>query len=152
MPTSLGPHCKSSRAAVASGYVYRMWLQRFGSRDALLDAIGLAFVGQVSAAFALRRDSQIDRIGAALAHIDIVRHLTFLAARPAARSEYSLELRKQIGYCLAEAIETLELPPCDVAALTRRIQLAYLGLAAAALLEARTLSEADLTSALAELL
>lgn len=141
-----------SDVADASGLAPATLIQRFGSREALLDAVGLAFVGQVSAAFAVRGSSQLDRIVGGLSGIDGARHLIFLASRPAAGAAYSLELRKQIGFCLAEAIETLELPPCDIAPLARRIQLAYLGLAAAALLEAIPLSKAAIAPLLAEIL
>jgi AcrR family transcriptional regulator len=133
-----------SDVAAASGLAPATLLQRFGSRDALLDAIGNALVGQVSAAFAVRSSSQVRRVVLGLSAIDIVRHLAFLAARPGAGAAYSQELRKQVGYCLAEAVETRELAQCDIADLSRRIQLAYLGLAAAALLETRPLEEAEL--------
>jgi hypothetical protein len=50
---------------------------------------------------------------------------------------YSLELRKQISFALAAAIEGGELPRCDVAQLARNIQINFAGAVATALLERR---------------
>ena len=121
--------------AVAIGLAPATLVQRFGTRAGLLDAVAHAYTAAVAAAFALHAGSHVDRLVQALEQLFADRHMVFLVAHRAGAARYSLELRKQIGYALAAAVEAGELPHCDVALHARRVQLAYYGVAVAAVLE-----------------
>ena len=105
-------------------------VQRFGTRDRML-AAGVAFLrGRLQSVFA---DSS-----------SLVNALQTLAAEQRALSQvwlvpetaaYSLELRKQISFCLTRMVEAGELPRCDVAQLARTLQITFAGAVATAVLE-----------------
>jgi AcrR family transcriptional regulator len=121
--------------AAATGFAPATLLQRFGSRAGLLQAVGEAHNARMIQLFAGGSSFYVDRIAAALQQLYFDGHLPFLLAHPDSAPSYSLELRKRIAYGLAAAVEAGELPHCDIAAQARRIQLAYYGVVAAALLE-----------------
>jgi AcrR family transcriptional regulator len=111
-------------------------VQRLGSREGMLKAAALALRARLPAAFAAdRQSSPLANLRGALHDLapDLVAALRVAAAVP--MGHYALELRKQISLSLAAAMEASELPRCDVAQLTRSIQISALGAAAAALLE-----------------
>lgn len=120
--------------AAASGLAAATLVQRFGSREALFDAVAAAYHAAIASAFFSGRPP-VPRIGEALTHLCAAGHLRFLIGRPASAPAYSLELRKHIGLCLVEAVARNDMPHCDVAHLARRIQIAYYGAALASLLE-----------------
>ena len=127
-------HVRVADVAVESGLAPATLIQRFGTREALLDGIGATFVAAVGAAFRAPA-SPLAKIAAAVADLPLRAHLRFFAVRPLYAQAYSIELRKQIGLCLAAAVEVGELAPCDVAGLARRIQIELYGRAAADMLE-----------------
>src|SRR5688500_2410519 len=130
-------HTRLSDIAAASGLAPATLLQRFGSLEGLLDAISAVFLQQVRDAFDVAGASPLARLEASLARIAGERHLVFLLTRPAGAAAWSLELRKNVAFSLAGAVEAGELVHCDVALLARRLQIAFYGLAVAALLEGR---------------
>ena len=131
-----GPHgVRLADVAAVSGLAPATLLQRFGSHGALMDAVGTALTRQIPLAFAGNAASHLGSIAGAFEQISASGHLTFFAARPAGAAGYSLELRKNVGFAIAAAIEAGELAPCDVATTARRLQLAFYGLATAAALE-----------------
>src|SRR5262245_57885087 len=108
--------------AAATGFAAATLVQRFGSRDGLLRAVADAHVAAIVDAFATPAASHLDRATAALQRLKQEDHVTFLLAHPDSAPSYSLELRKQIAFALAAAVEAGELPPCEIAAQARRIQ------------------------------
>ncbi|MGQ0814358.1 MAG: TetR/AcrR family transcriptional regulator, partial [Gemmatimonadota bacterium] len=134
-------HMRLADVAAVSGLAPATLVQRFGSREALLDAIATAHVAGVGAAFSGSTGSPLANLRRSLADIAAARHAAFFIPRPAGAAVYSLELRKHIAFSLASAIERGELPHCDVASLARRVQISYYGLTAAALLEGGILDE-----------
>jgi len=127
-------------------------VQRFGSRAGLLAALATAYTGEVTAAFQVSGASPLERLGLALHRLDAPGHLRFFSARPDGGAGYALELRKNIGICLAGAVDTGELIRCDVAEQAARVQRAYLGLVGYALLHGITISLSDVQQMLAEAL
>jgi AcrR family transcriptional regulator len=132
-----------SDVAAATGLAAATLIQRFGTREALLAAVAASLPGQVAAVFAAaRRDlSPLDALAAALARLAEPTHLRMLmqASTDAALwGAYSLEVRKQIGLSLLDAMNQSEIPPVDRAEAGRALQLAFYGAAAAALLEGGT--------------
>ncbi|MGQ0561803.1 MAG: TetR/AcrR family transcriptional regulator [Gemmatimonadota bacterium] len=138
--------------AAASGLAPATLLQRFGSRAALLDAISELLLEQVRPAFAACGQAGLAALRLGLASLPAGRHVIFLAARPAGAAAYSLELRKQIAFALAAAVEQGELPHGEVAALARRIQIEFYGLTVAAWLERTDVDENAIDRMLAEVL
>jgi len=128
-----------SDVATASGLAPATLVQRFGSREGLLEAVAAAFHHDVRAAFESGPGSSLANLAAALSRVAARRHLGFLVTRPAGAASWSLELRKQIAFSLISAVEQGELPQCDVAALARRLQLTFYGAALAAQLEGTAL-------------
>jgi len=124
-----------SDVAAAAGFAPATLIQRFGTRERLLQAVAEVYRAAIREAFALTAQSRLASIGQALGLLSQSGHLSFLLAYPESAPAYSLELRKWIGQGLAAAVDAGELPMCDVATHARRIQLAYYGLATAALLE-----------------
>lgn len=139
-------HTRFVDVAAASGLAPATLVQRFGTLDALLDAIGRVFTAELAAAFALPAASPVRRLAAALTWVALSPHLPFLLLRPAAAPRYSLELRKHIAFCLAAAIERGELPHGDVAHQAREIQLRFYGQATAALFEGTAVGEAEVAA------
>lgn len=109
-------------------------VQRFGSREGMLAGVARALTEGVVAEFMgggpplarLRSalEGAASRVGAALVLGDV-----------AGLDHFSRELRKQISFTLAEAVELGELPHCDVAQLARSIQVGLIGAVATARLE-----------------
>ena len=128
-------HTRLADVAAASGLAAATLIQRFGTRQALLDAVGYAFIGRMAEYFTRPAPSHLDRIVGALEEVHAAGHFSFMLSSRSVSDRYSLELRKQIGYALANAMAAGELAPCDVADQARRILLAFYGLAAATLLE-----------------
>jgi AcrR family transcriptional regulator len=124
-----------SDVAAAAGFAPATLIQRFGTRERLLQAVAEVYLGAIREAFANRGQSHVDSIGLGLLLLFQSGHLSFLLGYPASAPAYSLELRKWIGHLLVAAVNAGELPLSDVASYARRIQLAYYGLATAALLE-----------------
>ena len=111
-------------------------VQRFGTREGLLTAAASALRGRIAAAFAAsRQPSALANLRAALPMLapHLVASLSLAWLVPL--DGYAVEMRKQISFSLAAAIEARELPRCDVAQLARFIQISALGAAATALLE-----------------
>ena len=130
--------------AVASGLAPATLVQRFGTRDRMLDAVRGALTAAVIAAFGTRHSSPLDRLKAGLTTVAEGAHLSFLLTRSDGGASYSLEVRKQIAYCLAAAMEENELPHCDIAALARRLQLGFYGLLTAAQLEHSRVTDTEI--------
>ena len=139
-------HTRLADVAAASGLAPATLVQRFGSREGLYQAIALAFTGSVRAVFEATGAIGLERLDLGLSRLDGTAQLRFFAGRPTHADAYSLELRKQIGYALSEAIEMGELARCDIAPQARRIQLAYFGALYAAVLEDRQITAADIAA------
>ena len=136
--------------AVESGLAPATLVQRFGSREGLLDAISTALVMRVRQAFMRTAGSPVLLLRSALLTLAAESGIVFLIARPAGGATYSLELRKQIAFALASAIEAGELPHCDVAACARRVQLLYYGALVASLLEGEEITDSTMDNLLRE--
>ena len=121
--------------AAATGLAAATLVQRFGSREALLRAIGDGFAARIIEVFAARMPSHLARIEGALEQLGAEGHLAFLLANSASAPAYSLELRKQIAFALDAAVQAGELAPCEIALHARRLQCAFYGSATAGLLE-----------------
>lgn len=137
-------HMRLADVAVESGLAPATLVQRFGSREGILDRVGRTFVAAIDDAFHPPAPHHLARMAMALANLDMVTHLRFFSARPFHAPAYSLELRKQIAFALNKAVEQGELPPCPVADLARDIQLAYYGLVTAAILEGTPFGAEDI--------
>jgi AcrR family transcriptional regulator len=112
-------------------------VQRFGQKDVLIGAAVQAVQARLTATF-----NDAARLNPPL--VAVVRALQSWAASHAAMlrlslstglAAYSLELRKQISFALAAAVEAGELPRCDVAMLARTLQITFTGAVAVAALE-----------------
>jgi AcrR family transcriptional regulator len=136
----------------ASGLAPATLVQRFGSRDGLLIAVGQALVRQVAAAFAVAESSELRRMHSALLKLPAVQHFVFFSSRSGLAALYSLELRKQIAFALAAAVESGELAHCDVADRARRIQMAYYGVVCASLLEGQPVVASHISALIDEIL
>ncbi len=105
----------------------------------MLEAAAAALRERVGEAFAAG-DRTGPRLAALLGRLHDLAPVQAAATLTAPTVElraYSLELRKQISFALAAAIEGGELPRCDVAQLARNIQINFAGAVATALLERR---------------
>lgn len=138
--------------AVESGLAAPTLVQRFGSREGLLEAIGRGFVADVTDVFRLEAPTHLARLAKAFASIDAHQHMLFLVARTAHGPAYSLALRKHIAFALGAAVEQGELPPCGVAELARHIQAAFYGLVYTSVLEKSPLTPDDIGALLAQAL
>lgn len=145
-------HTRFGDVAAASGLAASTLVQRFGTLDALLRALGPVFVAELGSAFARPAASAVARLAAALERIAATAHLRFLLARPAAAADYSLELRKHIAFCLAAAVERGELPHGDVARQARQIQLGFYGRLTATFLEGTTVADGAMRELLQDVL
>ena len=143
-------HTRLADVAAASGLAPATLLQRFGSREGLLDAVAATLLADLRAAFQGSSGSPLQDLGAALATVAGAGHLSFHTARPAGAAAWSVELRKQIAFSLISAVEHGELPHCDVAALARRVQLLFDGAALAAQLEASVVDASVVDALLSE--
>lgn len=132
-----------SDVAAASQLAAPTLVQRFGSREGLLDALATSFVREVRSVFVAAGPPPLTALAGALHHLAATQHIRFFLARPAQAAAYATELRKHIAFSLVAAIETGQLAPCDIAAQARRLQLGYFGAAAAALLEGSALTAED---------
>jgi AcrR family transcriptional regulator len=141
---------KLADVAVESGLAAPTLVQRFGSRDGLLAAVGAWISSQVGVAFEVQAGTELQRLELALSHLPIHAHLRFFHAQHGQAAAYSLELRKHIAFSLAVAVDGSELAPCDVAEMARRIQLSYYGAATADYLEGRQFEPDMIASILAE--
>jgi AcrR family transcriptional regulator len=111
-------------------------VQRFASRDGLLAATAISLRNQIPAAFLdARQPSPLAMLRSTLQALAPVIAAALELARSAGLEPFSLELRKQISFALAAAIEAGELPRCDVAALARTLQISATGAIAVAALE-----------------
>lgn len=123
-------------------------VQRFGTRDAMLAATAAALRARVTAVF-MGADATTPRLAVlrdCLNQLAPLQAAATLTAPTVDLSAYSLEVRKQISYALAWALEAGELPRCDVAQLARAIQINFAGAVATALLERRA-AEREITTA-----
>src|SRR5512141_2548614 len=75
-------HVRLTDVAPASGLAAPTLVQRFGSREGLLEAIGHHFTAEVTAAFDLPAGSELAALTIALSRLAILEHLRFFAARP----------------------------------------------------------------------
>lgn len=139
-----------SDVAAASGLAPATLVQRFGSREGMLEAVSEALLHDLRAAFQSAELPPLANLAMALSHITTRRHLAFLLARTGASAAWSLELRKQIGFSLIGALDQGELPPCDVARLARRVQLDFFGAATAAHLEGAVLDAETIARLIAD--
>lgn len=112
-------------------------VQRFASRDGMLRAVVEVLHTRVASAFsdAGRTASPLPALRAALVELAPQIGAALQLSRSVDVAHYSLELRKQISYTLAVAVEAGELPRCNVAELARTIQISVTGAVAVALLE-----------------
>jgi AcrR family transcriptional regulator len=99
-------------------------VQRFGTREGMLRAADAALRAIVIEDFALGAHGT--------SRLDVLRQgLGRLAARSGLvwviDGGVSLEVRRQVAFCLAQAIQGGELPRCDVAAMASAVQVAYYG-------------------------
>ena len=125
-----------AQVSKASGLAPPTLVQRFVNREGMLVVAVEALRARVVAGFGdARQPSVLPGLRAALTALaaDLVAAIRLASAVP--HAQYALELRKQISYALAEAVEAGELPHCDVAQLARTIQISAMGAAAVALLE-----------------
>jgi AcrR family transcriptional regulator len=139
-----------SDVSEASGLAPATLIQRFGSREGLIAAVAQALVAEVNTAFAFIGVTQLERLGTALFNLNSSSHFAFFGSRPDLAGSYSIQLRKQIAFALAAAVESGELAHCDIADRARRIQLAYFGLVCAALLEGQVIVAEQITSIINE--
>jgi AcrR family transcriptional regulator len=110
-------------------------VQRFATRDDMLSAIGHALADQLAAAVAVRNPSPLAGLEAGLQRAAPLIGAAISLGPHAGAGRFCLELRKQISYGLASAVEEGELPRCDVAQLARSIQIAVTGAVTTARLE-----------------
>jgi AcrR family transcriptional regulator len=112
-------------------------VQRFGRRGAMLEAMADALARQIPPAFSGGPSPLAGLQTGVVRAAPLIQAALSLAAlgTGAAMAAMPLELRKQISYALAGAIEAGELPHCDVAHLARTIQISVIGAVAAARLE-----------------
>jgi AcrR family transcriptional regulator len=110
-------------------------VQRFGQKDVLIGAAVRALQARLVAAFndAARLNPPLAALIQALQASAAPHAAILLLAQSAI--DYSLELRKQICFALAAAVEAGELPRCDVAMLARTLQITFTGAVALAALE-----------------
>ena len=119
-----------------SGLAPPTLVQRFTNRDGMLSAAADVLRARVSAAFGdARQDSVLAGLRAALVSLASDVGAALALASLISQDQYALELRKQISFALAEAVEAGELPHCDVAQLARTIQISAIGAVATARLE-----------------
>jgi AcrR family transcriptional regulator len=144
-------HTRLADVAAASGLAPATLVQRFGSREGLLEAVAEAFLHDLRGAFQSMTLSPMENLSRGLASLVERGHLGFVSARPAVGSTWSLELRKQLAFCLISAVEQGELPHGDVAALARRIQIAFYGAATAAQMEGVPLNAEAIAALIGEL-
>jgi AcrR family transcriptional regulator len=128
-----------SDISAACGLAPATLVQRFGTLDALLDAVGESYVQQIQ-----QLPETIPDLPAALAQIDMVRHLAFFAARAPTPAPWSRALTKTLAYALSHALAQREIAPLDVAATSHRLKIALLGYLSAALLEGTPVTELEL--------
>ena len=104
-------------------------VQRFGSRQTMLAAAAGSVRARIVAAFLAQPDlaSPLAMLRSALSELAAHRFLPGILDAAG-----SLELRKQISYSLAAAMETGEVVRCDIAPLARSIQVAFYGALVAA--------------------
>ncbi len=111
-------------------------VQRFASREGLLAAAAGSLRHRIPAAF---MDSggapPLAAMRTALQQLAPVIAAAIDLAGSSGLEQFSLELRKQISFGLAAAIEAGELPRCDIAGLARTIQISVTGAVAIARLE-----------------
>jgi AcrR family transcriptional regulator len=112
-------------------------VQRFGGKDQLVAAATALLRVNMIAAFsdAARQPSPISALTAALQRLAAQQAAIVRAGSRPELATYSLELRKQICFLLAAAVEAGELPRCDVALLARTLQITFAGAVAIAILE-----------------
>ncbi|HEY0305467.1 MAG TPA: helix-turn-helix domain-containing protein [Longimicrobiales bacterium] len=110
-------------------------VQRFATRDDMLSAVSRALADQLAAVFAVRGPSPLAALEAGLRRAAPLVSAAISLGPHAGADRFCLELRKQISYGLASAIEEAELPRCDVAQLARTIQISVAGAVATARLE-----------------
>jgi len=122
-------------------------VQRFVSREAMLAAVVLGLTRQLPSAFAAPSPSRLDGLTAGLVRAAPLIGAALSLGQGSGSDRFCLELRKQISYGLAAAVEAGELPHCDVARLTRTIQISAIGAVAAARLEAGDVAH-EITQAL----
>lgn len=130
--------------AAASGLAPATLVQRFGTKDKMFEAVTSRLTHQIGDSFRVATPSSLNRIQAGLTRIAEAAPLRFLMQHGA--PAFSLEIRKHIALCLAEAVENREIAPCDVAETARRIQLAYYGAVMASLLEGTSLEHGTWTA------
>jgi hypothetical protein len=102
----------------------------------MLGAIGHALADQLPSIFSVPAPSRLDGLESGLIGAAPLIGSVISLGHGAGSDRFCLELRKQISYGLAAAIEAGELPHCDVARLARTIQVSVIGAVAAARLEA----------------
>ena len=123
-----------AQVAARCGLAPPTLVQRFATREAMLAGVGRAMADALPPIFA-RAESPLPRLRAALkAAVPLVAGALSLGAG-AGLDQFSLSLRKQISFALAEAVEAGELPHCDVAQLARSMQISLLGAVAIARIE-----------------
>lgn len=121
-------HLRIADVAVRSGLAPATLIQRYGTREALLDALSRHLTAQ------LHNDFR-DGLSSALEKIALPEHLAFFVAHPGLAADYSKTFRLLLGSCLAAMVETGELPPHDVAYMAAQMQTHLFGLALSQILK-----------------
>ena len=126
-----------SQVADRCGLAPPTLVQRFGRKESLIEAAALALRARVATVFmdATREHPPLRGLSAALQSLSATHAAILRLANMSNQAAYSIELRKQISFTLAMAVEASELPRCDVAMLARTLQIAFSGAVATALLE-----------------
>jgi AcrR family transcriptional regulator len=112
-------------------------VQRFGHKNVLMGAAAQAVQARLALVFhdAARLNSPLAALIQALQAWAPPHAALLRLARLIDQAGYSLELRKQISFALAAAVEGGELPRCNVAMLARTLQITFTGAVAVAALE-----------------
>ena len=124
-----------AQVAQRSGLAPATLVQRFATRHALMESLSTGLTTLVAPAFEHPDTSPLERLRAGSAQLAPAIGAAIALPSNAGTGQFSMELRKQISFALAAAIEAGELPRCDIAQLARVVQIAIVGAVANARLE-----------------
>jgi AcrR family transcriptional regulator len=125
-----------AQVSQACGLAPPTLVQRFGTREGVLVAVAAALLARAVAVFGSPpRGGVLAGLRAALTILAPELAAAVRLSAEVGLAAYALELRKQISYALAAAVDAGELPHCDVAELARTLQISAVGAVTLALLE-----------------
>ncbi len=126
-----------AQVAQRSGLAPPTLVQRFGSREGLLAAIGASLPERVPPLFQpiSPAESPLDRLHRALAEATPLQAAALYLLPNVTSSSFGDALRRQISLTLAAAIQAGELPRLDIARSARTLQIVFAGAVSQALLE-----------------